>query len=557
MGESLGRAVESNLGDQDISMAVIGVGTVGCTIANRISYALNSYERLDFLYAHSSASFLDDLEVEHDSRLLVSGHVHFVRDKLTNQINGKDVVFIVTGLGGETGSKVAPYVARVVKQNNILCVGLLSFPFKFEGRKKTNAAQISYKDLSAYTDSLMCIENDKFFASEGLGQVIAKPEDLFSSSDQHFEAVVKGVVSLLLRPGMINIDFTDLKVVIANMGVSVVGFSSIKGDVQSDDLLRELLNAPLLKGSNLAEARGCLVCLRGGFDLTLHTLSEVGAAVEGFVTESATVVVGTVIEPDMDQEYEIIVVLTGLPGLEFEDSEGGSDYDVVHLSKTIEFEPHQASAGLSILSYFNDFLHQRYKGTKAKVRIEQSGNVVRLIVESPSGEVESIEKSLSDFGQVVVGGKKANDVLESRLDAERLEMKLEMAAMELKHSEKLLVLYQSENSDLKSRLGGLEDQVAEMQKVISTSLSFTQRELSRELKKHRGLPESLLFLIQGALENGLDDKSKELIETEVGRLRNDEEALSGLRRLVENTVYGVSGNAVFSFIVSVLNSLPK
>jgi hypothetical protein len=152
-----------------------------------------------------------------------------------------------------------------------------------------------------------------------------------------------------------------------------------------------------------------------------------------------------------------------------------------------------------------------------------------------------------------VGQKKAIEVLDNRLDAERLEMKLEMAALELRNSEKILLMYQAENDNFRSRVENLETQLSELQKTICSSLSFAQRELSRELKKCKNLPGDLLDLIQDGIDNGLDDKTKELIESEVMRYKT----LITLRKLVENTVYGVSGNSVFSFIVSVLNSLPK
>jgi hypothetical protein len=156
-----------------------------------------------------------------------------------------------------------------------------------------------------------------------------------------------------------------------------------------------------------------------------------------------------------------------------------------------------------------------------------------------------------------VGQKKAIEVLDNRLDAERLEMKLEMAALELRNSEKILLMYQAENDNFRSRVENLETQLSELQKTICSSLSFAQRELSRELKKCKNLPGDLLDLIQDGIDNGLDDKTKELIESEVMRYKSDKDTLITLRKLVENTVYGVSGNSVFSFIVSVLNSLPK
>ncbi|KDE39792.1 Cell division protein FtsZ [Nitrincola lacisaponensis] len=543
--------------EKKISIVLIGIGTVGCKIAYKISEGLSSRDSVSVLYVHNSKPYLNDLTDDIDHHFHISSHVHFFKEKLVNEIVGKDIVFLVSGLGGDTGSQVSPYMAKIVRENSVLCVGLFSFPFKFEGRRKVSVAQKAYKALSTYTDSLICIENDKFLNSESVKHEIVKPEDLFLGSNRYFEAAVKGMVDLLIRPGMINVDFADLKLVISNMGLSIVGFSKVKGDLRAEESMIKLLETPLLKSNQLHRAKGCIVCILAGMDLTLGEFSTVGDKIEEVVGDEAIVVVGTVIDPSLSGGFEVIVVLTGFPDLEFESGVGESEYDVVHLSKTIIFEPHQASAGLSILSYFNEFLHQKYRGTQAKVKIEQSGNVVKLIIESPSGEVESIEKSLNEFGQVVVGGKKANDVLENRIDAERLEMKLEMAALELRNSEKILLMYQAENDGFRSRVESLESQLSDLQSTICSSLSFAQRELSRELEKYQGLPENLINLIQSGIDNGLDDKTKYLIETEVQRYRDDKNTLITLRKLVENTVYGISGNTVFSFIVGILNSLPK
>ncbi len=137
----------------------------------------------------------------------------------------------------------------------------------------------------------------------------------------------------------------------------------------------------------------------------------------------------------------VTIIITGLPELPIDKDIEKDEFDIVTLSKSISFEPHQASAGLSILSYFNEFLHQKYSGVEAKVSIEQSGNKVLLIVETPSGNVEKIEKSISEFGLAVIGEKSPNDILESSIHVEKLKMKLEMAAMELKFNDRMLMLY--------------------------------------------------------------------------------------------------------------------
>src|SRR5690606_21198335 len=132
-------------------------------------------------------------------------------------------------------------------------------------------------------------------------------------SNKHFEAAVKAMVDLLIRPGMINVDFADLKMVISNMGLSIVGFSKVKGDLRAKESMTELLKTPLLKSNNLGNAKGCLVCITADMSLSLGEFSTVGNKIEEVIGHETTVVLGTVIDPDLNGEFEVIVVLTGFP----------------------------------------------------------------------------------------------------------------------------------------------------------------------------------------------------------------------------------------------------
>ncbi len=322
---------------KNISIALMGIGTAGCKIAHKISKGLDVDKGVSLLYAHSSKSFLNELTDDSNAHFHVSSHIHFFKEKIVDEVKGKDIVFLVAGLGGETGSNVSPYMAKIIKSSGVLCVGLFSLPFKFEGRRKVSAAQQAYRDLSTNTDSLICIENDTFLNSDTTKLEVAKPDDLFLASNSHFEAAVKSMVDLLIKPGMINVDFADLRTIISDMGLSVVGFSRVKGDLRAQESVVKLLESPLLKSNEFYSARACLVCITADLDLSLGEFATVGDKIEEVINGDATVVVGTVIDPSLSGEFEVIVVLTGLPALKFENGVGESEYDIVNISKTIKF----------------------------------------------------------------------------------------------------------------------------------------------------------------------------------------------------------------------------
>ncbi|RAL28167.1 hypothetical protein DOE54_13375 [Vibrio cholerae] len=449
----------------ELLATVIGIGSVGCKIVHDMQYHNDSVANnlVNKLYVHATEELLYKYTSDPSESLLISEHIHFLEKDIQDRIIGRDIVFLVAGLGGETGSLVPQHIARISKKLGILCIGLFSFPFEFEGRSKKIKSQQAYLTLTQYTDALLCIENDRFLESNLKNKSLSGIKDLFHDSNSHFDAVIKGLVDLITRPGMINIDFSDVRQILTNMGLSTVGFSRQLGEQRAESALTKLLQSPALQHYELSKAKGCLINITAGLDMRLDEFEAIGNVVANFVGNNATVVIGTSLDPEMTDAMEVTAIITGLPDLPIDKNIINNDFDIVKLSKSITFESHQTSAGLSILSYFNEFLHQKYSGIEAKVSIEQNGNMVRLIVETPSGEVEKIERSLHDFGQVVVGNKKANEILESKLDVERLQMKLEMAAMELKQNERMILLYQDENQSYKSRVTVLENQMVELQ----------------------------------------------------------------------------------------------
>lgn len=536
---------------------VVGIGSVGCKIIDNMTYAQENLAAIDRLYVHTSKEVLDRYLVFKDYKLLLNEHIHFSEENIKERLTGKNVVFLVAGLGGETGSLVSQYIAKIAKEMGVLCIGLFSFPFEFEGRSKKLKSQQAYLSLEKYTDALLCIENDRFLDSSLKNKSLDSIDNLFHDSNAHFNAVIQGLADLISRPGMINIDFSDAKHILTKKGLSTVGYSLQSGEDRAEVAVANLLNSPALQHYQLSKAKGVLINITAGLDMRLDEFESVGNAARAFIAENSTVVIGTSLDPDMVDTIAVTIILTGLPELDIDKNLINNEFDIVKLSKAIIFESHQASAGLAILSYFNEFLHQKCSGVEAKVSIEQNDNKVCLIIESPSGEVEKIEKSLCEFGLVVLGKIKPKEVLNSELDIARLQAKLDIAELELKQNQMFLSLYESQNEDYKSRICSLEEQMIGLQQVICNSLSQSQKHLSLQLSNYKGLPQSLLALLESNINEDISDSVAYHIENEIKRHITDSHKAISLRSLADNALYGVAGNSLYSLIISVLATLPK
>jgi cell division protein FtsZ len=224
------------------------------------------------------------------------------------------MVFITAGMGGGTGTGAAPVVAEIAKELGILTVAVVTKPFSFEGGKRLMVADAGIKELQECVDSLITIPNEKLLSVLGKSTSLI---DAFKAANDVLLGAVKGIADLIINPGMINVDFADVKTVMSEMGMAMMGSGTAEG--ASEECAREAaesaIRSPLLEDINLQGARGILVNITAGLDLSLGAFSEVGEAVREFASPEATVVVGTVIDPDMSGELRVTVVATGLGGV--------------------------------------------------------------------------------------------------------------------------------------------------------------------------------------------------------------------------------------------------
>ncbi|MFB1015430.1 MAG: cell division protein FtsZ [Alteromonadaceae bacterium] len=231
------------------------------------------------------------------------------RETIKQTLQGADMVFIAAGMGGGTGTGAAPVVAEVAKEMGILTVAVVTKPFPFEGKKRMNYADQGIEFLSKSVDSLITIPNEKLLKVLGPGTSLL---DAFKAANNVLLGAVQGIAELITRPGLINVDFADVRTVMSEMGTAMMGSGMASGPDRAEEAAEAAISSPLLEDVDLAGARGILVNITAGMDISIDEFETVGNAVKAFASENATVVVGAVIDHEMTEYLRVTVVATGI-----------------------------------------------------------------------------------------------------------------------------------------------------------------------------------------------------------------------------------------------------
>lgn len=231
------------------------------------------------------------------------------RERIIEVIDGADMLFITAGMGGGTGTGAAPIIAEIAKELGILTVAVVTRPFPFEGRKRMQVADSGIQSLSKYVDSLITIPNEKLLTVLGKGISLL---DAFKAANNVLLGAVAGIAELITRPGLINVDFADVRTVMSKMGVAMMGTGIAQGENRAREAAEAAISSPLLENINLNGAQGVLVNITAGMDMSIGEFEQVGDVIRGFTSEDATVVVGTVVDPEMEGKLKVTVVATGL-----------------------------------------------------------------------------------------------------------------------------------------------------------------------------------------------------------------------------------------------------
>ncbi|ACT14602.1 cell division protein FtsZ [Pectobacterium brasiliense] len=231
------------------------------------------------------------------------------REALRSALEGADMVFIAAGMGGGTGTGAAPVVAEVAKDLGILTVAVVTKPFNFEGKKRMAFAEQGIAELSKHVDSLITIPNDKLLKVLGRGISLL---DAFGAANDVLKGAVQGIAELITRPGLMNVDFADVRTVMSEMGYAMMGSGVARGEDRAEEAAEMAISSPLLEDIDLSGARGVLVNITAGFDLRLDEFETVGNTIRAFASDNATVVIGTSLDPEMNDELRVTVVATGI-----------------------------------------------------------------------------------------------------------------------------------------------------------------------------------------------------------------------------------------------------
>jgi cell division protein FtsZ len=231
------------------------------------------------------------------------------RERIKAALTGADMVFITAGMGGGTGTGAAPIFAQIAKELGILTVAVTTKPFSFEGKMRMQVAEAGIANLSQYVDSLITIPNNKLLSVLGKNITLV---NAFKAANDVLRGAVQGIAELITRPGLINVDFADVRTVMSEMGMAMMGTGVASGENRARLAAEAAISSPLLEDVDLTGARGILVNLTAGLDMSIGEFEEVGEAVKNITAEGATVVVGTVIDPELRDEIRVTVIVTGL-----------------------------------------------------------------------------------------------------------------------------------------------------------------------------------------------------------------------------------------------------
>jgi len=231
------------------------------------------------------------------------------RDRIADAIDGADMVFITAGMGGGTGTGAAPVIAEIAREKGILTVAVVTRPFPFEGKKRIDLAFHGIEDLQQYVDSLITIPNEKVLAVMGQDATLV---DAFAKANEVLFNAVQGISELITRPGLINVDFADVRTVMSEMGKAMMGSATVSGENRAVEAARQAISSPLLEDVNLHGAKGLLVNITAGPDMAIGEFEAVGNAIHEYAAPDANVVIGTAFDPEMQGDLRVTMVATGL-----------------------------------------------------------------------------------------------------------------------------------------------------------------------------------------------------------------------------------------------------
>ena len=312
----------SNLSEQKARIAVVGVGGAGGNALNRM--ILSGLDKVEFIAVNTDAQDLDENNSQlklQIGRELTKGlgaganadvgceAVEENRDVLVKALDGCDMVFITAGMGGGTGTGAAPAIAKITKELGALTVGVVTRPFAFEGPKRKERATHGIDSLKRNCDTLLVIPNETLLE---ITEKTTSVNDSFKLADSVLYQATKGISDLINVPGLINLDFADVKTVMENMGDAIMGTGEAHGEERAVLAAQQAINSPLLQDSSIKGAKGLLVNITGPEDMSIHELNSASSIIYEEAGDEANVILGCVIDENLKDEVKVTVIATGL-----------------------------------------------------------------------------------------------------------------------------------------------------------------------------------------------------------------------------------------------------
>ncbi|MBN2030795.1 cell division protein FtsZ [bacterium] len=317
--------IEEDLG-QVAKIKVIGIGGGGCNAVNTM--IISRLEGVEFIVANTDLQALGNslasTKLQLGARLTKglgaganpeTGRNATIEDadKLRDELSGADMIFITAGLGGGTGTGGAPVIADIAKELGALTVAVVTKPFLFEGKKRQQAAEKGLDELKKSVDTLITIPNQRLLSISDKGMSLIES---FKRADEVLLHAAKSISDLITIPGLINLDFADVKTIMSEMGMAFMGMGIASGENKAIEATQKAISSPLLEDISINGARGLLINITGGEDLALHEVNDASTLIQEEADEDANIIFGAVIDPKMKDEIRITVIATGFGACE-------------------------------------------------------------------------------------------------------------------------------------------------------------------------------------------------------------------------------------------------
>jgi len=319
--DSLRLSLEEEVIRTGARIKVIGVGGGGSNAVNRMVHA--GFGGVEFIVANTDQQALQNnaapVKVQIGAQLTKGlgagadpniGRAAALEDteRLLEVLSGADMVFVTTGLGGGTGTGAAPVVASLANQLGALTVAVVTTPFRFEGRRRSTQAQSGLQELASAVDTMITIPNERLLSTVNRS---ASMSAAFETADDVLRQAIQGISDLILVPGLINLDFADVKTIMSRMGLAIMGTGVASGDDRAKLAATAAISSPLLEDGSMDGARGVIINITGGTDLTLAEVSEASEIIHSAAHEEANIIFGAVVDPGMEGRVKITVIATG------------------------------------------------------------------------------------------------------------------------------------------------------------------------------------------------------------------------------------------------------